>query len=177
MPQIHPGFRKGYYYSGIGYVDTKTTQALSANRIYLVLTYIPIPVKFTYIGIAVSTASAANTFCRLGVYANNQSTGFPGELVADFGTVATSSNGNKEITINYDFIPGWYYLAALSSSNPTVRAKGNGEFNDYWGGSVTPITNATYLYVNNAYTNGFPETVDSYSYIQGKVPYIWVRRV
>jgi hypothetical protein len=177
MPQIHPGFRKGYYYGGIGYVDTMTTQKLSANRIYLVLTYIPIPVKFTYIGIAVSTAAAANTLCRLGIYGNNQSTGYPDKLVEDFGTVNTSSNGNKEILINYDFVPGWYYLAALPNSTPTVRSKGSGEFNDYWGGSISPLSNASYLYMNSSYSSGLPDTIDSYSVTTGNVPYMWLRRV
>lgn len=177
MPQIHPGFRRNFYYSGIGYVDTMTTQRITANRIYLVLTYIPIPVEFTYIGISVSNASAVNTFIRLGIYSNNQSTGYPRKLVEDFGTVSTSSNGNKEILINYKFIPGWYYLACMSNSNPKVRAKNNSEFNDYWGGSVNPLTNATYLYINNSYSSGFPETVDEFLYITDRIPYIWLRRI
>lgn len=177
MPQIHPGFRRNFYYSGIGYVDAMSTQVMTANRLYFMLTYIPVPVIFNYVGIAVSTAGAANTNARIGLYSNNQSSGYPDSLVQDFGVVPTSSIGNKEITIDYNFIPDWYYLTVLFSGTPTVRAKGNGEFNDYWGGSFTPTSNATFLYTNQTYNNGFPELVSGFTVIQGKIPYVWLRRI
>lgn len=175
MPQIHPGFRRGYYYSGIGYVDTMSTQKVTSDRIYLILTYIPFQVLFNYIGISVTT-SVSNSECKLAVYNNNQETGYPSSLYNYFGTVSTSSTGNKEIVINHVFEPGWYYLAAIFDKTPTIRAKNINEFNDYWVGSINAWSKGTYLYYNSTYENQLPDEIDAYSYTQSKVPYIWLRR-
>jgi len=77
------------------------------------------------IGIEVTAGGAGSTI-GLAIY-NSDSTGMPGTLVLDAGTVDASTTGFKEIAISQILGAGTYWLAALyvTGTAPTVRQSQN----------------------------------------------------
>ena len=78
--------------------------------------------RTTYLGIAVdvTTAGAAGTLARLGIY--QWDNGLPGARVLDAGTVSTATTGVKEIVISQALDPGFYFLYCVVDGAPTLRA-------------------------------------------------------
>lgn len=69
--------------------------------------------KYTQWGISVSTAATggSGSVCRVGLYKNND-TNFPGELIADGGTIGLESTGVKTVAIDYiDYYRDWLWVA------------------------------------------------------------------
>jgi hypothetical protein len=68
------------------------------------------------------SATAGGSTVRLGVYSDTGS-GYPGALVADFGTIDTATaTGDLTITISQAMTSGLYWLAAVSQGGaPSVR--------------------------------------------------------
>ncbi len=119
---FHPGFQAARYYTTPA-VQTWGTLALSGNRLYAIPFYVPVATTFTKMSISVTSFVALSSI-ELGVYAN--SSGVPGALEYDAGTVSSASNGLKEITgLAMALSAGWHWLAMASSSNPTVQGFSN----------------------------------------------------
>lgn len=113
----HPGYRSGTYYtrpiSAVG-----ANVAMTANRLTATPILIGAPVTIDAVQIFVGTLIAGSS-AELGIYANTS--GVPGTLIQDFGTVSTAATGAAIITgISRALTPGWYWLAAGFSSNPSV---------------------------------------------------------
>lgn len=73
------------------------------------------------IGIYVSTAAAAGSKIRLGVYADNA--GIPGARLYDSGDIASDSAGAKMVACTQTFTAGvQYWLALYSEASVTVGA-------------------------------------------------------
>lgn len=105
-------WRPGYYYDP-RLVGTNAMSAAGATAARLTLIPMVIPQNLTIdrIAIYVSTASAtAGTFTRLGLYASD-STGQPGALLIDAGTVPNDSVGVKEIAVSLPLTAGLYWPA------------------------------------------------------------------
>ena len=111
-------YSAGKYYSSPN-INALTTLALSANTLYGIPFLVPALVTATSINIEVTTQSAGNNL-RMGIY--NDSSGAPGSLVLDAGTVSLTGTGGKAITISQSLSPGWYWLACVTNGTPTVRA-------------------------------------------------------
>lgn len=85
---------------------------------------------FTAINCEVTSAGSAGALIRLGVYAM-ASTGVPGALVLDAGTVSGTGTGLQTISgLTLNLPAGWYHLAALIEGSPatvpTMRVVGGG---------------------------------------------------
>jgi hypothetical protein len=84
-----------------------------------------VPTDTTYDRIAViCTSPQASTTYRLGIYAD--SNGYPGSLILDAGTVATTTSGERSITISQALTAGQYWLAGVAQgtgTNPGVSGQ------------------------------------------------------
>lgn len=81
------------------------------------------PYRLATVAIMVATAGAAGSLTRTGIYASNSS-GLPGALVYDAGSLATDTTGFKEVTLATPVVlmPGVYWSATFSSvGTPALR--------------------------------------------------------
>jgi len=139
--------------------------ALVANTIYFLPFNIYKSTTFTKIGVSVTT-SAASSNIRLGIYNCDNDFGFPGSLVLDAGTIDSSSNGDKTITISQTLF-GKYWLCLISNGTPSIAtsytiAPPFSEVNAWWGvnsfGSTSDCANASIVGVSSYYS-ALPATV------------------
>jgi hypothetical protein len=133
-----------------------TTQVLIANRIYYCPVAMPIDRTLSALAFRVSSPVALSS-ARLAIFQNDHPGGGPGTLLADGGTVATTSTGLKTVPINLPLNPGLYWLALWVSHAITVSALaatwtvgGNG-----WDMSLATPTTATVLTRNQAFGTPF----------------------
>jgi hypothetical protein len=114
----HPGFQSGRYYGYPGFVNGANT-AMVANRLYVTPFYVPFATTFTKISVSIS-AGAAGKSIELGVYAN--SSGIPGALEYDCGTISAAATGIIELTgLSISLSAGWHFLACASDGTPSIR--------------------------------------------------------
>lgn len=170
---FHPGYRSGQMYYSIFAGSNAGGQTLSANSLYAVLFYVPRVQVFNRIGIQITTAAAAGTSLRLGIYSMSEA--HPGSLILDAGTVAADTTGEKEITINQSLNPGFYYCVCLGDGGPNVR---NTNFNAlpllYTPNSAgTTVSHWTASQAFGALPNPFPTPSPLYSFF----PKLWLRAV
>jgi hypothetical protein len=112
-----------YYFATIGGVSL-ANNTLIANRTYACL----MPLRagtLVRIGCEIGTGGASS-FCRLGIF--NDASGVPGTRLLDAGTVDTSGNGTKEITISQAVSTAnyWFVINQQGGSAPLVRGWGSG---------------------------------------------------
>lgn len=130
-------------YWGTGYYRTSDPLSyagitLTGNIFYTSLIDIPAGRVLTAIGVNVTTAGAAGTVIRMGIYTTGttgQSSGRPLTLVTDYGTIDASTTGYKEVTgLTQVLTEGPYWVGAVAQGvttpNPvlsgiTPRPQGN----------------------------------------------------
>ncbi|HEX8693389.1 MAG TPA: hypothetical protein VF746_13275 [Longimicrobium sp.] len=105
---LHQRFASGEYYHS--YSPGLSSANVSANTLRAAPFYVPVRTAFDRIACEVATF-AASSVVRLGVYADGGD-GKPGALLFEAGTVDSTSNGVKAITISQTLDPGVYWLAA-----------------------------------------------------------------
>lgn len=131
-----------------GYVDTNTFQVTPASRTWVTVGgtlttmtsalgwayFIPAscgPCSIDGLGVEVTTAGAAGSVSRLGIYTSHPSRIEPYSLWYDAGQVASATTGFKSITFAAQSWPGgwmWLVVAAQSVGTPTYRGvTGHGE--------------------------------------------------
>jgi hypothetical protein len=113
--------RSGRYYGfqfGAGAYPALELQ-LAVDTLYAMPFSAPDAHAYDRISVHVTTAGAAGTLARLGVYADAD--GVPGALILDAGTVAVDAAAGVEININQTLTPGWYWLVALTNGTPKFR--------------------------------------------------------
>ncbi len=79
----------------------------------------------TEIGVATSGAGSGSAI-RLGIYNNDLSWPFPGYLLEDFGTVATTGSASTSVGVTGIFKllrPGWYWLAAAQQGGTAATLR------------------------------------------------------
>ena len=98
-----------------------TGSAITANRIYAVPYISGRGGTLDRITFRV-TGSAASSTMRMGIYTNNaDDTIYPGNLLADLGTVATTSTGMKAITISRALSASQlYWLVFVNDHGPSI---------------------------------------------------------
>ena len=74
----------------------------------------------TYDRIGVYVQSGGTATLRLGLYAASTSTGLPGTLVFDAGTISTASTGLIEATISQTLSAGWYWAAVVNDAHTST---------------------------------------------------------
>jgi len=174
---ITTGGQNSRYYPGYGYfINPTQTYSVTANRLYAKPYSISESISFTKIGINVTTAVAGNA--RLGIY--TWANGLPGSLVADLGTVSTTTTGDKEISITQTLAAGAYALVAIFDATPVIRGHNTNptEIGNYlgWDDSSGTGGNPGDVYESRTY-GALPATFGTpvYEYV-GVVPGIWLRK-
>jgi hypothetical protein len=121
-----PTYGSGMYYQACatGYGGAYVTGVtIVLNHPYAVG---PVPLRAgTLIRVAcnVTTATAAGGVLRLGLYADS-GFGYPGLLVADWGTVACDTTGTKEITISTAVNDALYWFVICEQVQSGVGVRG-----------------------------------------------------
>jgi hypothetical protein len=100
------------------------------------------------------TAGAGSSVVRLGIYST--SSGIPGSLLVDGGTVATTSTGFKEVTVSQVVSAGLYWLAAVAQTATPDWAycqSPRGQLSETSAGNYV-----YYAYTENSVTGSLPGT-------------------
>lgn len=97
-----------------------STQALVADRLYYEPVRVATPITLDQLRIEVTTAAAASTVARLGIY-EADTDWQPTDLVLDAGTVAIDSPGVKTASISQALSPGRYLFTMHLNGAPSVR--------------------------------------------------------
>jgi hypothetical protein len=116
-----PTITSRYYYK-VGANSTLSTLSAVNNLIYYVLFNCAKKTTWTRIGFEVTSSSISAGVARLGLY-DVASTGLPGTLISDYGTVPTNTTGTKEITISETLDEGFYYLAFVKTNTSSYRTR------------------------------------------------------
>lgn len=129
-----PAYVAGQYYYCNSYAATST--GASANGVLRVSPWVVTgSVVVDRLFIELTSAGDANSVVRLGIWANDSSTGKPSTLVLDAGTISTGSGnagnvtggtpGVYEIAVSKALTPGLYWVGAVtqgvSVTNPILR--------------------------------------------------------
>jgi hypothetical protein len=125
--------------------------AATANRLYMVPVFIEERRTFTEIAFVVTTAGAASTTARVGLF-NMDDNAIPTTLIAEGTTGASTpaypipvdATGIKTGYINVTLDPGAYHLAFLTNGAPTLVANISPAFNPL--GTILTTTNAYTIY-------------------------------
>ncbi|GAI93500.1 unnamed protein product, partial [marine sediment metagenome] len=109
---VVPGWYSNAYYS----------VAVTPGRIYYTPIFVVETTTYIRIAIDVDTEVAGSADLRIFAWEN----GLPGALILSAGTVDTTEDGKKEITIAQELTRGYYFLAIRCSANPTLDAMKGG---------------------------------------------------
>ena len=116
-------FNSGFYYNDITSGTGGPAQFPGNGYMTLVPFYVGTTHTFTAIAIKVTTAGSSGCLLRLGIYNSTASTGLPGTVLLDAGTVAcTTSGAVASIAISQTLTPGLYWLADAQQGAPATAA-------------------------------------------------------
>lgn len=132
-PLPGPGIVAGNYYTSafLDYGLTANLLTSSVNTMYAFPVFVTNSTTITKMSIYVDVAEAAKN-AHLGIYAN--SSGVPGALLIDAGTISLASIGTKEITgLSQAVTSGtWYWFVLLTNSSSAQFFSTNGGANAGW---------------------------------------------
>lgn len=166
--------RAGTYIDGHITTSTSSSTAATATRTYFSVLFVPRAQALDRISISVSTAGAAATVARLGLYAADPTLNWePGALLLDAGTVATDSTGVKEATISTTLSPGVYWMAAWFSGGPTVTSISSGTHRPAVGSTTFGAPNGMFI-KDGSFSAALPNPAGTLS-VQSSGPMIMVR--
>ena len=129
----------GRYYAGYWVPTTGTATAIVADRLYAMPFVTAKAHKVTQMGIYVSTG-VADTLARLGIYQDDGAL-YPGALVLDAGTIATTATAYREITgLTQMLAPNTLYWRVLVGNGvPTLNWENTGDISGILGSAnATP---------------------------------------
>lgn len=121
--------------------------------------YVPFPVGEALtadrIACSVTANGTAGAVVRLGIYGDTD--GQPDALIVDAGTVDSTTNGYKEITINQALTSGGLYWLAIAAQVATcsLRSAGIGDGSDFVGNVLTGDSRAA-NWIQTGVTGAFP---------------------
>jgi hypothetical protein len=116
------GYITGEYYgsAGVAAITGATSTAPTTSRMCEFMVDVA-SASFSSIAVEVTTAAAAGTLIRFGIYKDDGS-GRPGALVLDCGTVASDVVGLREKAVTVTLTQGAYWLGVVSvNANTTIR--------------------------------------------------------
>ena len=167
------GYRDDYYYYAFGRTNSSAMVAV-AGRLYTAPFLISEDETFTRIGIDVEGADTGNA--RLGIY--NFANGVATTLVADLGTVSTSTTGNKEISISQSLTAGLYAIAVITDAAPSLRRGGvTAGMSQYVTGAANETASTTGAYETRSYGALPASFTYSGDVTTSTEPLIWLRKV
>jgi hypothetical protein len=98
------------------------TITATASRTNYIPIYVPYTTSFDRIAIQSSSSFIGTATVRMGIYANNNTTGQPSTLILDAGTVSVNALGTTfQITINQSLTAGFYWLAMNTQTAASVN--------------------------------------------------------
>ena len=163
----------GRYYT-LPFVVSTATAAPSADTLYAAPIYVPnvSGVTVTSLGVEVTTAGAAGSLGRIGVYEYTPS-GLVGNLLVDSGSFATDGLGHKSGTVSKALVQGWYITVygstggSLRWHNGMAQVWCRGAYNPAdasslgnWNARSVPGTGAVSYIVNNGFPTKLPNDPD-----------------
>ena len=101
-------YRSGFYYAPS--FANGANAAILQDTLSAIPYYVAYATTFNQIGVIGGVAVGSNA--RMGIYAD--SSGVPGPLVLDAGSVSAAAGGLITIAISKLLTPGWYWLACVS---------------------------------------------------------------
>lgn len=101
----------GEYYVPQGCGGSSSNGFSSYEKEWAIPIYIPETYTFSAICCYCDTLTASSV-ARLGIRYPHASSGGPGTLLLDAGTVSTATTGAKEIAISQQLTKGWWWLTA-----------------------------------------------------------------
>lgn len=101
----------GRYLAGPSFVNTGAAPTL--NRLNYAGAMVPAG-TIDRIGVWITAGGTAGSVVRLGLYDTDTSTGDPGSLLVDGGTVDTTGTGFKEVTVSTTVTAGLLWIAAVA---------------------------------------------------------------
>lgn len=113
--------RSTFYYpvQGMGIGNTALSATLNNGVEFAQPFWVPATTTFTRLATFVTTGGSAGSLIRFGIYAD--SGGFPGNLLLDAGTVAsTSSAAVAEATIAQSLTQGQYWISLVTQGAPVT---------------------------------------------------------
>lgn len=138
--------RAGTWVGGHVTNATSSSLAVTANRLYLVPFYLPAARGIQGLGVQVSTAGAAGTSVRLGVYRPDPANDYePGARLLDWGTINTDSTGVRQVTATATLAAGLWYVAGYFSGTPTVVSTTTGSNRPALGGTSYGVPNVCFI--------------------------------
>jgi hypothetical protein len=154
-----------------------TTHTL--NTLYLVPLMLWASETWDRVGLNCATA-VASSVVRAGVYADNGN-GYPGTLIADFGTMDCSTTGDKTITISQAMSAGlvWFGAVVQGASGISISniASYQPPYMPHWVGSTVPFGfGVTFAFTQTSVTGALPGTfTTTVTPTGGTVPRLWAR--
>lgn len=148
-----------YYMTGLA--TTTTLASPTANRLYAVPIYVSSSLTAISLTVATTTVTTSGV-ARIGIY-NTATSGDPGTLLLDAGTVSYSANTTAySITISQAITPGWYWLASVvQTGSSTWVGYSNGAINGPYQTQrafSTASSNAVVGYYTDNVTGALPST-------------------
>jgi hypothetical protein len=149
---------------GVIATSASVTAIIASERIYMAPMSIRRPVTITSVGVCVSTL-VNPSIVRIGVY--NATDDFqPGSLVADFGTVDSSTTGRKFIASLSQALPvGNYFMASCSNAgvsfvmNKTMPHHVGGLHLNYTGFTTSAYYSQFYRVGETSPSSGLPSSL------------------
>lgn len=116
---IWPNPVGGRFYSTTLGTGALTTLSVTIDILYATPIFISSTITASVIGVEVSTGATGNVRC--GIYTDVA--GAPTTLLVDSGAISTATPAAfKSAVISQVLTPAWYWLAAVFSATPAVRA-------------------------------------------------------
>ena len=150
----------------------------AAGRGNLSLVWLP---AATFDRMSVYVQSGGTATLRLGLYTANASTGLPGTLVFDAGTISTVSTGLIEATISQT-LSGWYWVAVVADAYTSAFSlMGYSDSQSPAVFGMPSLTTSSFrqriAYASTAWgTGGLPSSVPTFSSIPSAAPKVVFRR-
>lgn len=164
----------GRFVSGVITCTTLTTQAATADRLYLIPVYFARPRAVDQLAVNVSTLLAGNV--RMGLWNSDPDTSLPTTVLVDGGTpVSTASTGVKTQTISAT-AHGLVWFGLTCSSAATFSAFAANESPPIAGSVTASNAPANHIYTTHSQANAMPNlTAVTPTYATANVPAVMLR--
>jgi|GEM_PF-2614814 len=136
-------------------VGTNSTFAMVANTLYITPYKLDVGIPLAALNIYITTLAAAGNLA-LGVYTMLPD-GTAGALLASASGISTGSTGIARGTTSSVFLPpGWYWVAALSDSTPTIQVISGAIVSPLGSNNSDPRLTLNRMSASAAYSSGLP---------------------
>ena len=148
----------------------------NSGRMVVWPTWNPLAMTISDLTIRVMSATGATGVARMGFYAMDGVHGVPGTLIADCGTVATTSSGIKSITGLSAVLPAGRIGVAIAFQDVASQGSYQGAYGVSCWGSYEDGTQTNWAYVQSGVTGALPATMTPAAYAAYTLPFLLIKR-